>query len=103
MEMNALKKKTVEQMTLAGTEEGEILARLQERVEKAVALIQDLRRERDEWKAKAEAAESQSGDKVAALEDEFDRMKKERGEIRDRIESILGNLESLEEKSNDEG
>ena len=92
MEMNEVKKKTIEH-----GDDAEILGRLQERVEKAVGLIQLLRKERDEWKAKAEAAESQSGDKVAALEDECDRMKKERGEIRDRIETILGNLESLEE------
>jgi FtsZ-binding cell division protein ZapB len=88
METNAVKKKTTEQMSLAGTEEGEILARLQERVEKAVSLIHDLRRERDEWKAKAESAGS--------VEDEIDRLKQERGEIRDRIETILGNLESLD-------
>ena len=91
------KKGSTEQMTLSGTEEGEILSRLQERVEKAVGLIQQLRRERDEWKSRAEAAESQSGEKLATLEDEFDRFKKERGEIRDRIESILSNLEALEE------
>ena len=45
------KKTTEEQLSLAGTEEGEILARLNERVEKAVKMIQDLRRERDELKA----------------------------------------------------
>ena len=89
-------KKKSEQMSLSN-EEGEILGRLQERVEKAVSVIQDLRRERDEWKARAEAAESQSGEKVATLEDECDRMRKERDEIRNRIESILGNLEALEE------
>jgi FtsZ-binding cell division protein ZapB len=78
-----LTKKTIEkQMPLAGTEEGEILARLSERVEKAVKLIQELRRERDELKAKLEAAEGFSG---------------QRQEIRTRIESILSTLESLEE------
>jgi len=45
-------------------DEDDILGRLQERVEKAIATIQELRRERDE--------------------------------IRDRIESILSNLESLD-------
>lgn len=90
-------------MTLAGTEEGEILARLQERVEKAVSTILELRKERDSWKSRAEAAEAQAGEangaaeKVASLEDDNDRMRKERGEIRNRIESILSNLESLEE------
>lgn len=92
-------------MSLAGTEEGEILARLQERVDKAVSLIQDLRRDRDQWKTRAEAAEQKAGahndaaEKLSALEDDCDRMKKERGEIRNRIESILGNLEALEEVS----
>jgi len=98
MEKSNLKKKNVtEQMTIAGTEEGEILSRLQERVEKAIEMIQELRRDRDSWKSRAEAAESQSGEKVSALEEDRDRMLKERGEIRDRIESILGNLEALEE------
>ena len=93
-----MKKKTLsEQLTLAGTEEGEILAKLQERVEKAIAMIQELRRDRDSWKTRAEAAEAQGGDKVSALEEDCDRMRKERGEIRDRIESILSNLETLEE------
>ena len=72
-----MKKKTLEQMTLSGTEE-EILSRLNERVEKAIAMIQELRRERDALKAKLEEFES------------------ERGEIRNRIETILSNLESLE-------
>ena len=90
-----MKKKT-DQLTL-GNEEGEILGRLQERVEKAVSVIQQLRRERDEWKSRAEAGESQSGEKVASLQDECDRMRAEREEIRNRIESILSNLEALEE------
>lgn len=84
-----MKKKTAEeQMSLAGTEEGEILARLSERVERAVQMIQELRRERDEWKARAEKAETGTED--------LDRYQRERSEIRNRIESILENLEALE-------
>ena len=84
-----MKKKTgEEQMSLAGTEEGEILARLSERVERAVQMIQELRKERDQLKAelaeRGEAAE------------ELDRLRGERGEIRNRIENILGSLEGLE-------
>ena len=76
-------KKTIEkQMPLAGTEEGEILAKLNERVEKAVKLIQDLRRERDELKAKLAEAEGVGG---------------QRQEIRARIEGILATLENLDE------
>ncbi|HUP50005.1 MAG TPA: cell division protein ZapB, partial [Thermoanaerobaculia bacterium] len=68
--------------------EGEILARLSERVEKVVQTIQDLRRERDALKARLE--------EVGAESEEMDRLRKERSEIRDRIESILENLEGLE-------
>ena len=82
-----MKKKTVEQMTLSGSEE-EIFARLQERVEKAIATIQELRRERDALKAKLEGGNS--------FEEECDRLRKERDEIRNRIEAILSNLESLD-------
>ena len=82
-------------MVLAGSEQ-ETLNRLQERVEKAIATIQELRRDRDAWKARAEAAAAQPGDHDT---EECDRMKKERSEIRNRIESILSNLESLEATS----
>ena len=97
------KKTKDDQMSLAGTDEAEILARLNERVERAVALIQELRRERDSLKSRLEAAEAKvrdqetAADRVNELEKENDRFQKERGEIRDRIESILANLEALEE------
>ena len=81
------RKKTTEQMLLSGTEE-EILGRLKDRVEKAIAMIQELRRERDALKAKLEE-QMNSGDRLATLE-------RERGEIRNRIETILSGLESLE-------
>lgn len=85
-----MKKKTeAGQLSLSGTEEGEILARLSERVEKAVAMIGDLRRERDALKKRVEEAESGSAERLMQLEGE-------RGEIRNRIESILSTLESLE-------
>jgi FtsZ-binding cell division protein ZapB len=76
-----VKRKTTEgQMPLSGTEEEEILARLSERVDRAVKMIQDLRRERDELKAQIESA----GDHEA-----------ERSEIRSRIEKILANLDQI--------
>ena len=97
------KTRETEQLVLKGTEEGEILARLSERVEKAIVTIQELRQERDSLRKKAEEAdrklterESEAGD-LADLRSEHDRMKSERGEIRSRIESILGNLESLDD------
>lgn len=82
------KTKDTDQMSLAGTEEAEILGRLSERVEKAVATIQELRRERDQLRARVEELEAQ--------DEEQDRLRRERTEIRNRIESILSNLEELE-------
>lgn len=76
-------KKTKEPM-----DEDDILARLQQRVEKAITTIQELRRERDALRAKLE--------ELSAFEDDRERYQKERSEIRNRIESILSNLESLD-------
>jgi FtsZ-binding cell division protein ZapB len=98
-------KKTREndQLTLAGTEEEEILGRLNDRVEKAIATIQELRKERDTLRRQLDDATArlqETGDaaeRASALEEDNDRFKRERGEIRDRIESILSNLEALEE------
>ena len=96
-------KKKEEQMALAGTEEGEILARLNERVEKAVSTIVELRRERDSLKARLEEVEGkvrqqdESGERLSTLEQENERFGRERSEIRNRIETILASLESLDE------
>jgi uncharacterized coiled-coil DUF342 family protein len=73
-------------MTLANSEETEILARLNDRVEKAIAMIQELRRERDALRQQLEEQR-----------DEHERFRSERGEIRERIETILASLESLDE------
>ena len=89
-------------MSLAGTEEAEILERLSERVEKAVTTIQELRRERDSLRARVDELEGRVKDgdekstRLETLEEEHERFQRERGEIRGRIESILSNLETLE-------
>ena len=91
-----------EQMTIGGTEENEILARLSERVEKAVGMIQELRRERDVLKLQLADVEAQLREhagvkeRASALEEDRDRFARERTEIRDRIETILSSLESLD-------
>lgn len=91
-----------DQSTLPNIEEAEILGRLGERVEKAVATIQELRKERDQLRARVAELESQVKDsdetstRLETLEEEHERFRKERGEIRDRIENILGSLEALE-------
>ena len=92
-----------DQLSLAGTEEGEILGRLNDRVEKAIATIQELRRERDTLRRQLDDAtarlqeQGDTADRASTLEEDNERFKRERSEIRDRIESILGNLEALEE------
>jgi FtsZ-binding cell division protein ZapB len=97
------KKNDTEQLSLAGTEEGEILGRLNERVERAIAMIQDLRKERDTLRASLEQAEKTIREQEAAsgklvdLESEYGRFRGERNEIRQRIESILSSLEGLDE------
>ena len=98
-------KKTREndQLTLAGTEEEEILGRLNDRVEKAITTIQELRKERDTLRRQLDDVTSRlqeqgdAAERASTLEEDNERFKRERGEIRDRIESILGNLEALEE------
>lgn len=91
-----------DQSTLPNLEEAEILGRLGERVEKAVATIQELRKERDQLRARVTELESQVTDsgeastRLETLEEEHERFRKERGEIRDRIENILSSLEALE-------
>ena len=92
-----------DQLSLAGTEEGEILGRLNDRVEKAIAMIQELRRERDTLRRQLDDAtarlqeQDDAAGRASTLEEDNERFKRERGEIRDRIESILGSLEALEE------
>jgi len=78
------------------TDEEDILARLHERVEKAITTIQELRRERDSLRAKLAQAESGASERLTSLEEDCARYQKERDEIRNRIESILSNLESLD-------
>jgi FtsZ-binding cell division protein ZapB len=91
-------------MVLAGTEEGEILQRLGERVEKAVATIAELRKERDTLKARLDVAETrvreqdEESKRFGDLESDYEKFRTERGEIRNRIESILGSLETLDEE-----
>ena len=88
-------------MTLDGTEEAEILARLSDRVEKAVGTIQELRRERDQLRARVDELETrvkdsdEASNRLESLEEEQDRLRRERSEIRDRIENILSSLEAL--------
>ena len=96
------KNRDTDQLPLAATEEAEILDRLNERVERAIAIIQDLRRDRDQLRVRVRELEARVTDhedatgRLETLESEHERFRKERGEIRNRIETILSNLEALE-------
>ena len=65
-------------------------------------MIADLRRERDALKSRLADAEAKlqeqegASDRLTALEEDYERFRKERSEIRNRIETILGNLEALD-------
>jgi len=123
------KSKEAEQLTIEGTNETEILARLGERVDRAVALIAQLRQENEELGAKVESLEgelkdavdardaalarAETADKRAAdlesdgssradeLESELETLKSERDAVRNKVEGILEKLEALEEVSAD--
>ena len=92
-----------EQMAInSDADEAAILARLGERVERAVAVIGELRRERDTLKTRLAEAEAKlkehadASERLSTLEEDYDRFRKERTDIRNRIESILSNLEGLD-------
>ncbi|HVT02942.1 MAG TPA: cell division protein ZapB [Thermoanaerobaculia bacterium] len=91
-----------DQLVLDGTEESEMLTRLTERVERAIQLIGQLRRERDDLQARVTGFESsmkdseQAASRLGDLETENEQFKTERSEIRSRIEKVLTTLEQLE-------
>lgn len=95
-----MKKTTKENET---NDEQEILTRLGERVEKAVTVIQELRRENAALKTRVESAEAkvkehdEASERLTTLEEECERFKRERDEIRARIEKILSSIEAVDE------
>ena len=90
-------------MTLAETEEGALLEKLTERVERAVESIQKLRRERDDLRAKLADVEGQlqtrgaDAEELTAVRDEVEKYRGERDEIRNRINVLLESLSALDE------
>jgi uncharacterized coiled-coil DUF342 family protein len=71
--------------------ETDSLAGLEERVQKAVALVQRLRQEKEA--ALKEAADLKAD--VAALNEELDSLRAERKQVRIRIEKLLGHIDQL--------
>jgi chromosome segregation ATPase len=71
--------------------ETDSLAGLEERIQKAVALVQRLRQEKDALSK--ELAESRA--ETAGLNDELEALRTERKQVRARIEKLLGHIDQL--------
>ncbi len=78
--------------------EVDALARLEERIQKAVALVNRLRDERDEAVAElaaARVAAEEAGARAARFSDELEALRSERHQVRGRIEKLLGHIDQL--------
>lgn len=87
------------------TEESDTLSSLEERITRAVQLVNQLRREKEALEKQIEAmqseksaSESQFGDLQArneALAEEIAELRSERKQVRTRIEKLLGQMDLL--------
>jgi FtsZ-binding cell division protein ZapB len=67
------------------------LTHLEERVQKAVALVLRLRQELASTKASLEDSQTEN----MVLTEELESLKTERGQVRDRLEKLLGHIDQL--------
>ncbi|MDP9054327.1 MAG: cell division protein ZapB [Acidobacteriota bacterium] len=86
-------------MTAIGQQqEIDTLTHLEERIQKAVALVQHLRHERDtalQDLASSQAAYNESQTANTRLTEELETLREERRNVRNRIEKLLGNIDQL--------
>jgi FtsZ-binding cell division protein ZapB len=86
-------------MTAIGQEpEIDTLTHLEERIQKAVALVNRLRQEKDSALkdlAATQAALSESQDTNAHLTEDLEALRTERHQVRNRIEKLLGHIDQL--------
>ena len=71
------------------------LAGLEERVQKAVSLVQRLRQEKDAVKEAASRENAELKAEIATLNEELDALRAERKQVRARIEKLLGHIDQL--------
>jgi FtsZ-binding cell division protein ZapB len=74
------------------------LSHLEERIQKAVALVNRLRQEKDaalKELAATQAAYAESQDANATLASEVEALRTERHQVRTRIEKLLGHIDQL--------
>jgi FtsZ-binding cell division protein ZapB len=85
-------------MTAGGQTEIDSLSHLEERIQKAVALVNRLRQEKDaavKELAAAQSAFAESQDANARLTGEIESLRTERQQVRTRIEKLLGHIDQL--------
>jgi FtsZ-binding cell division protein ZapB len=75
--------------------ETDSLAGLEERVQKAVALVQRLRQEKEAIKEAALKESAELKAEIAGLSEELDTLRAERKQVRARIEKLLGHIDQL--------
>jgi FtsZ-binding cell division protein ZapB len=74
------------------------LARLEQRILRAVALVDELRRQKDAAEAKRDKAVGEAGEARALaskLSQELETLRAERQEVRARVEKLLGQMDLL--------
>lgn len=78
-------------MDLLNQEEVDSLASLEERIRQAIELVARLRREKEAALADRDAAQQ----RLASVNEELETLRAERRQVRNRIEKLLGQIESL--------
>jgi chromosome segregation ATPase len=79
-------------------QESDALSRLEDRIQRAVALVLQLRQEKDALANKLNQTESslaESRDENARLSDEIQTLKTERQQVRGRLEKLLDHIDQL--------
>jgi len=85
-------------MAAAGQTDIDSLSHLEERIQKAVALVNRLRQEKDaalKELAATQSAYAESQDANARLAGEIEALRTERQQVRTRIEKLLGHIDQL--------
>jgi len=79
-------------------QESDALSRLEDRIQRAVALVLQLRQEKDSLTNRLNQTESslaESRNDNARLSDEIQTLKTERQQVRGRLEKLLGHIDQL--------
>lgn len=85
-------------MDLLNQEEVDSLGSLEERIRQAIELVARLRREKEAAQAERDAAlegAASAQRQLSVLNEELETLRAERRQVRNRIEKLLGQIESL--------